>query len=79
MSSEPEVILDASRMLWRSWRDQPATGIDRACLAYLSHFRGNARLVVQRGGFARVLNPDHSLRLSDLLLESSANFRHRAV
>lgn len=79
MSSEPEVILDASRMLWRSWRDQPATGIDRACLAYLSHFRGNARLVVQRGGFARILNPDHSLRLSDLLLESSANFRHRAV
>lgn len=79
MRAGQEIILDASRILWRSWRGQRSTGIDRACFAYLSHFRGVARIVVQRGAFTKVLSLDSSLRLSDLLLESSTNFRHRAV
>lgn len=51
------------------------TGIDRVCLAYVEHFRGRARAVVQRKGRYYVLNLAHSGELFDLFLRGPAAFR----
>lgn len=49
------VLLDVSRLVWRTWQGGLPTGIDRTCLAYVAHFRDRAQAVVQRGGVTRVL------------------------
>ena len=70
------VLLDVSRLIWRGWRGQLPTGIDRACLAYIDHYRRRALAVIQRGGFTRVLGKADSGALFDLLLRPrQRNFR----
>lgn len=49
------MLLDVSRLVWRTWQGGLPTGIDRTCLAYVSHFGDRAQAVVQRGGLTRVL------------------------
>lgn len=71
------ILLDVSRMLWRGWRGQLPTGIDRACHAYVRHFGARACAVVQRGGMTLVLDAAHSQRLFALLLEQPQDFRAR--
>jgi glycosyltransferase involved in cell wall biosynthesis len=63
------LLLDVSRLVWRAWRGMFPTGIDRTCLAYVAHFGGRARAVVQRGGTTRILSPELSRLFFDLLLE----------
>ncbi|MEO8722263.1 MAG: glycosyltransferase family 1 protein [Sphingobium sp.] len=75
----PPMLLDVSRLLWRAWRGQAMTGIDRACLAYVEHYQDRARAVVQRGGFTYVLGMEHSRRLFALLLDRPVGFRGRVV
>lgn len=55
------------------------TGIDRACLAYITHYQHRARAVVQRGGFTHVMGQSHSRRLYGLLMKPDASFRWRLV
>jgi len=62
------MLFDISRMLWRARGGQHPTGIDRACLAYIAHYRENALAVVQRGGFTHVIGREASAELFDLLL-----------
>lgn len=66
-------------MLWRGWRGQLPTGIDRACHAYVEHFGARALAVVQRGDMTLVLDAAHSQRLFALLLEQPQDFRARLV
>jgi len=73
------LLLDVSRLIWRTWRGQLPTGIDRACLAYVSHYRARAHAVVQRGGFTRILDDEASAALFSLLLEPPRDFRFRLV
>ncbi len=68
-------LLDATRLISRSWTGRRATGIDRVCYAYLDRFRDNARAVVQFGGVVRALGNDHSDMLFDLLDGPDSNFR----
>ena len=70
--SDDKVLLDVTRMVWRSWRGRHPTGIDRVCLAYVDHFKDRALAVVQRKGQFRVLSATRSRRLFDLLLECHA-------
>jgi glycosyltransferase involved in cell wall biosynthesis len=51
------------------------TGVDRVCLAYLSHFHSKARAVVQFRRYRRILDRKCSGRLFELLLNGSHNFR----
>lgn len=78
---QQQVLIDVSRMLWRRWSGRQATGIDRACIAYLDHFsrHRNVRAVVQRGGFTSVLDTVQSLRLIALIVGGDIHFRRRAV
>jgi glycosyltransferase involved in cell wall biosynthesis len=62
-----DLLLDVSRLIWRTWRGRPATGIDRVCLAYVRHFQGRAQAVVQRRGARFVISPRHSDKLFELL------------
>lgn len=66
--TEFEHLLDVSRLVWRTWEAKLPTGIDRTCLAYVEHFRGRARAVVQLGGSTLILPTDTSINLFDLLL-----------
>lgn len=78
-AADGPVLIDVSRLIWRGWRGQLPTGIDRACLAYVRHYGGAARAVVQRGGFAHVLGARASQALFALLLDRPADFRRRLV
>lgn len=79
MSLDSLILLDVSRSVWRAWRGQLPTGIDRACLAYVRHYRRCASAVVQRGGIVRVLDLNDSRHLFDLLLDRRADFRRRLM
>jgi glycosyltransferase involved in cell wall biosynthesis len=69
------ILLDVSRLVWRAWAGKMPTGIDRTCLAYVSHFRGRAQAVVQKGASTLVLPVEASLRLFDLLLAPKNDFK----
>lgn len=45
------------------------TGIDRTCLAYVAHYRRRAQAVLQWGSVTRVLSPEQSYELFDILLD----------
>ena len=70
--SDDKVLLDVTRMVWRTWRGRHPTGIDRVCLAYVDHFKGRALAVVQWRGQLRVLSAARSRKLFDLLLKCHA-------
>lgn len=71
-ADEGDVLLDVTRMVWRVWRGRHPTGIDRVCLAYVSHFKDRALAVVQRRGRFAVLSKAWSEKLFDLLLKGPA-------
>jgi glycosyltransferase involved in cell wall biosynthesis len=72
-------LLDVSRLVWRSWTQRLATGIDRVCYAYLQNFADRAQAVVQHRGIARVLTPRHSDELFDTLVLPDSQFRSRLL
>lgn len=72
-----DMLFDVSRMLWRAWGGQHPTGIDRACLAYIKHYRNDALAVLQRGGFTHVMGKVASAELFDLLLSHPKSFRRK--
>lgn len=78
MTGHP-VLIDVSRLIWRVWQGVLPTGIDRACIAYMTHYRGRALAVVQRGGVTRVLDGALSARLFDLLSSPPRDVRWRLL
>lgn len=74
-TSTREFLIDVSRLIWRSWRGRPPTGIDRVCLAYLEHFGPRSQAVVQRHGRLFALTPGWSDRLRSVLLHGSGAAR----
>ena len=81
MSKHPtrEFLIDVSRLIWRSWRGRPATGIDRVCLAYLERFGSRSQAVIQRRGRSFVLTPAWSDRLRRQLLRRSGTPKARLL
>lgn len=79
MHHPPTVLLDVSRLIWRSWRGQLPTGIDRACMAYVMHYRDRASAVMQRGGFTRVVGEKDSSALFSVLLNRPQGLRKEVV
>jgi glycosyltransferase involved in cell wall biosynthesis len=64
----PPVLIDISRLLDRKLLGRNPTGIDRVSLAYLHHYRADARAVLCRGARAFSLSRPDSERCFDLLL-----------
>ena len=70
-----DLLIDVSRLIWRFWTRRLPTGVDRVCLAYLEHFGGRARAVIQRRGVYFVLSPRGSARLFAVLQNGRAGSR----
>lgn len=68
-------LLDVSRLVWRKWTGRLPTGIDRVCLAYVSHYRARALAVVKHKELRLVLNGRLSERMFDLLVSEQPRFR----
>ncbi len=77
--AEPNLLIDASRLIWRVWSGRLPTGIDKVCLAYLDHFGSRARAVVQRGDWRVVLSMRDSQALLGLLRRADPNVRQRLL
>jgi len=77
--ADRSLLIDVSRLIWRVWTGRLPTGIDRVCLAYLQHFGGRARAVVQRKATRLVLGPGLSDRLFELLIAGGPGFRARLL
>lgn len=76
---ERELLLDVSRLIWRSWTRRLSTGIDRVCYAYLRNFHERAQAVIQYRGIPLILSAQHSDELFELLLGSDDEFRPRLM
>ena len=63
-----ELLIDITRLVWRTWRGRHPTGIDRVCLAYVEHFGERALAVIQRRGLCVVLSRVESQKLFALFL-----------
>ena len=79
MANGRPCLLDVTRLIWRRWVGRLPTGIDRVCLAYLEHYRGQAQAVIQRRGFRRILSVAASDRLFDLLVDPRRTIRRDLV
>ena len=63
-----ECLIDISRLMVRVGSGRLPTGVDRVCLAYLDRFSGQARGVVMRGQYRRILGYSTSRSLFKVLL-----------
>ena len=77
MADDASLLLDVTRLIWRRWMGRYPTGIDRVCLAYLSHFGSRAQAVVQHERFRRILNQYASQELFELLESPPTDFRRK--
>lgn len=64
------ILLDVSRIVGRLLKGRVPTGIDRVGLAYVKHFRANARAVLCASGASLVCGPTESQILFDWMLSS---------
>ncbi len=75
--SDRQILIDVSRLIWRSWRGNRATGVDRVCRAYVRRFRAQSLAVVQRRGRYYILNAKFSELLFELIIGGVSDFRSR--
>lgn len=73
-----DLLIDISRLIWRTWTGRLPTGIDRVCLAYVEHFADRAQAVIQRGNLRQILTPALSDAIFRLIREGGPQFRTRA-
>lgn len=78
-AARKDLLIDVTRLIWRSWRGKLPTGIDRVCLEYVDHFGPRAQAVVQYHGFTYVLSPAASDRLFELILSGGLGIRKRLI
>src|SRR4051812_26170227 len=73
------LLIDVSRLMGRTNRGRLPTGVDRVCLAYLSHFGPRAQAVLQWRGWRRVMSYESSQALFALLLSPNGEFSQQAT
>ena len=78
-SARQRVLIDVSRLIWRSWTGRLPTGIDRVCLAYVEHFGTGADAVIQWKGNRVALASADSTRLFATIVAGGPRFRQRLV
>jgi glycosyltransferase involved in cell wall biosynthesis len=71
---EGSLLIDISRLMGRTGDGRLPTGVDRVCLAYLSHFGARAQAVLQSHGWRRIMPYRESQELFRLLLERGPHF-----
>lgn len=71
---EGSLLIDISRLMGRTGHGRLPTGVDRVCLAYLSHFGPRAQAVLQAWGWRRIMPYRESQELFRLLQENGPHF-----
>jgi glycosyltransferase involved in cell wall biosynthesis len=66
--SVQEILIDVTRLVHRFMAKRLPTGVDRVSLAYISHYRSNARAVLRHNGGKFVFRHAESATLFDWLL-----------
>jgi len=79
MPQQRPFLIDVSRLIWRAWSLRLPTGIDRVCLAYLSHYGPRCHAVIQKRSWRIVLNAKASDALFQLLLHGRTHMRSNLV
>lgn len=66
--SQPQPVIDVTRLVLRMMQGRLPTGVDRVCLTYVQRYANRARAALHRGPFNIILPADSSRRLFALLL-----------
>lgn len=69
----PACLIDISRLLARSGAGRLPTGVDRVCLRYVERWGTQARAVLLKKNWRRLLGPGTSAALFDLLQDGSTS------
>lgn len=76
---QASLLIDISRLMARTQRGRLPTGVDRVCLAYISHFGVRAQAVLQWGGWRRLVPYGASQELFALLQAPGPRFYRDAA
>jgi len=77
--SQPEPVIDVTRLVARLMKGRLPTGVDRVCLTYVQRYANRARAALHRGPFNIILPAAASRELFALLLEPPRNLTRRVV
>jgi glycosyltransferase involved in cell wall biosynthesis len=71
------MLLDVSRLISRIADGRLPTGVDRVVLEYIRRWGPQARAVLQKGKWRRIVSHGHSQELFELLVAQPADFRSK--
>ena len=74
-----DVLIDATRLLWRLAKGRLPTGIDRVCVAYMRRYGATARAVLKTGPLTAVLPASLSRELFALLQAPERGLARRTM
>ena len=77
--SQPQPVIDVTRLVARLMKGRLPTGVDRVCLTYVQRYANRARAALHRGRFNIILPGAASRQLFALLLEPPRNLTRRVV
>src|SRR5438067_505392 len=77
--SQPQPVIDVTRLVARLMKGRLPTGVDRVCLTYVQRYANRARAALHRGRFNIILPGAASRQLFALLLEPPRNLTVRVV
>src|SRR5438309_1862711 len=77
--SQPQPVIDVTRLVARLMRGRLPTGVDRVCLTYVQAYANSARAALHRGPFNLILPAAASRELFALLLAPPRNLTRRIV
>ena len=77
--SQPEPVIDVTRLVARLMKGRLPTGVDRVCLTYVQRYANRARAALHRGPFNIILPAAASRELFALLLAPPRNLTRRVV
>src|SRR5207248_2371064 len=77
--SQPQPVIDVTRLVARLMKGRLPTGVDRVCLTYVQRYANRARAALHRGPFNIILPGAASRQLFALLLEPPRNLTRRVV
>src|SRR5437879_5780475 len=75
--SQPQPVIDVTRLVARLMKGRLPTGVDRVCLTYVQRYANRARAALHRGRFNIILPGAASRQLFALLLEPPRNLTRR--
>src|SRR5204862_7062973 len=77
--SQPQPVIDVTRLVARLMKGRLPTGVERVCLTYVKRYANRARAALHRGRFNIILTSAALIQMVALLLEPPSNITRRGV